>query len=254
VDLDRASSEYGVPASVIVSIIGIETLYGRDTGNFRVLDALATLGFRYPDESRPERSQLFRDQLADLIELHHHKILDALSVQGSYAGAMGLPQFMPGSLIRYAADGDKDGRIDLLSNPTDAIASVGRFLNLHGWVPGLPVFAPVILPADAGKLVAGGLSPTLDWAELRAQGASIRVRTLAPASGTEAATTKWQRHKVGVVDLLDEPRNLSEYRTATPNFFAITHYNRSYFYAAAVADLAQELADRMGYAAPNHPD
>ena len=253
-DLDQASRKYGVPASVIVAIIGVETLYGRDTGSFRVLDALATLGFRYPDDSRPERSQLFRDQLADLIELHHHKKLDALSVRGSYAGAMGLPQFMPGSLMRYAADGDGDGRIDLLGNPTDAVASVARFLSLHGWVPGLPVFAPVILPADAGKLVAGGLNPTLDWAELRAQGASMRVRAQALAAASDLAKPNWQHHKVGVIDLLDEPRNQAEYRTATPNFFAITHYNRSYFYAAAVADLAQELSDRMGYASPNHPD
>ncbi|MBB5217097.1 lytic murein transglycosylase B [Parapusillimonas granuli] len=243
--LDAAAKEYGVPPSVIVAIIGVETIYGRHTGNFRVLDALATLGFRYPDSSRPERSQLFRDQLADLIQLDHEKKIDALSATGSFAGAMGLPQFMPGSLMRYAADGDRDGRIDLHGSPDDAIASVARFLRLHGWVPGLPVFAPVTLPANAGTLVKGGLYPTYDWRQLEALG----VRATHPAQPAQAGG--WRDHKLGVVDLIDEPRKQAEYRLGTPNFFAITHYNRSYFYASSVADLAQALAGKMGYGGPN---
>ena len=253
--LDRTAQEYGVPPSVMVAIIGVETIYGRITGNFRILDALATLGFRYPDASRPERSQLFRDQLADLIQLDYQNVLDASQVQGSYAGAMGLPQFMPGSLMRYAADGDGDGRIDLTNSPDDAIASVARFLRLHGWVPGLPVFAPVTLPAQAKDLVTGGLAPTMDWSQLQTAGTTVRSQ---PAAGNKApgyaANTmgnNWMQHKLGVVDLLDEPRNMAEYRLGTPNFFAITHYNRSYFYATSVADLAQALADRMGYGWPN---
>ncbi|MCC2595257.1 lytic murein transglycosylase B [Pusillimonas sp. MFBS29] len=247
--LDETASTYGVPASIIVAIIGVETIYGRITGNFRVLDALATLGFRHPDTARPERSQLFRDQLADLIELDYQNKLDANLAQGSFAGAMGLPQFMPGSLMRYAADGDNDGRIDLLYSVDDAIVSVARFLRLHGWVPGLPVFAPVTLPANAKAMVAGGLFPTLSWTQLHDQGARLR-----PAQGnatSDGASQDWMRHKLGVVDLLDEPRNQAEYRVGTPNFFAITHYNRSYFYATSVADLAQALADRMGYGGPN---
>src|SRR5690606_17922133 len=119
-------------------------------------------------------SQLFRDQLADLIQLDYQKVLDASQAKGSYAGAMGLPQFMPGSLLRYASDGNQDGRIDLLYSPEDAIASVARFLRLHGWEPGLPIFAPVTLPTNASTLVEGGLSPTLDWSQLRAQGAALR--------------------------------------------------------------------------------
>jgi membrane-bound lytic murein transglycosylase B len=243
--LDRVAKEYGVPPSIVVAIIGVETIYGRHTGNFKVLDALATLGFRYPDSSRPERSQLFRDQLADLIQLDHENKLDALSVTGSFAGAMGLPQFMPGSLMRYAADGDRDGRIDLHGSPDDAIASVARFLRLHGWVPGLPVFAPATLPDNAGTLVKGGLYPTYDWSQLEAQG----VREAPQAARGQAAA--WKGHKLGVVDLIDEPRNLAEYRVGTPNFFAITHYNRSYFYAGSVADLAEVLAGKMGYGRPN---
>lgn len=240
--LDDTAKAYGVPPSVIVAIIGVETVYGRYTGNFRVLDALATLGFSHPDTQRPERSQLFRDQLADLIQLDHQQRLNALLVQGSFAGAMGLPQFMPGSLLRYAADGDQDGEIDLLGSPSDAIVSVASFLRLHGWTPGLPIFAPVDLPAKAAALVDGGLNPTTDWATLASKGAKIRPG---------ATNLVWQSYGLGVVDLLDEPRKLAEYRTGTPNFFAITHYNRSYFYATSVADLAQVLADQMGYGGPN---
>lgn len=243
-DLARVSQAYGVPPSIIVAIIGIETVYGQYTGTFRVLDTLTTLGFRYPDASRPERQQMFREQLADLIQLDHQGKLDAYSVEGSFAGAMGLPQFMPGSLANFAADGDGDDKIDLQNSPADAIASIARFLRLHGWEPDLPVFAPVALPAQASTLVKGGLIPDMSWEQLQNAGARS-------FSDTRSGTA-WQQHALGVIDLQDEPRKLDEYRSATPNFFAITHYNRSYFYAAAVADLAHELADRMGYGDPNH--
>lgn len=249
--LDQASRDYGVPPSIIVAIIGVETIYGRNTGNFRVLDALATLGFRYPDDSRPERSQLFRDQLADLIQLDYEKKLNAQEVTGSFAGAMGLPQFMPGSLMRYAADGDRDGRIDLEYSADDAIASVARFLRLHGWVPGLPVFAPATLPQNPETLVVGGLYPTHDWAQLQSQGAQARNSAASASRQGAAGHQSWQQYKLGVVNLPDEPRHTVEYRLGTPNFFAITHYNRSYFYAASVADLAQALAGNMGYGWPN---
>lgn len=241
--IDRAAARYGVPPSILVSIIGVETLYGRYTGSFPVLDALATLGFRHPDTNRPERSQLFRDQLADLIELDHTGELDAKTVTGSFAGAVGLPQFMPGSLRRFAADGDNDKAIDLQGSVPDALASVGKFLRVHGWVPGLPVFAPAQLPENASKWVDGGLKPLLSWQQLEQAGAYV-VRK-------QDETMNWTRHPVGVIDLLDEPRGLAEYRVATPNFFALTEYNRSYFYATSVAELAQELADRMGYGGPD---
>lgn len=235
-ELARIEQAYGVPSSIIVAIIGVETLYGRHTGDFRVLDALTTLGFRYPDPSRPERAHMFRNQLADLIALDYEKKLDARQVTGSFAGAMGLPQFMPGSLMRYAADGDLDGRIDLHGNTSDAIASVARFLRLHGWQPNVPVFAPVTPPADAQRLVTGGLTPTLSWQALQVAGAR--------ATATSQSDT-WQQYPMGIVNLVDEPRNTVEYRVGTPNFFALTQYNRSYFYASSVADLAQELERRM---------
>ena len=246
--LDKAAQQYGVPPSVIVAIIGVETIYGRYTGSFSVLDAIATLAFHYPDRSRPERTQLFQDQLADLIELDYRGKLDARQATGSFAGAMGLPQFMPGSLMRYAVDGDGDDDIDLGSSPEDAIMSVANFLIEHGWQPGLPVFAPVTLPADAKSLVHGGLEPVYDWEQLKTHGATTTI-----ASSGAASASSWTEHKLGVVDLVDEPRNQAEYRSGTPNFFAITHYNRSYFYAASVADLAKELASQMGYGGPDTP-
>ncbi|OXR49785.1 MULTISPECIES: lytic murein transglycosylase B [unclassified Pusillimonas] len=242
-EVDRAAAQYGVPPSILVSIIGVETLYGRYTGNFSVLDALATLGFRHPDVNRPERSQLFRDQLADLIELDYRGELNATTATGSFAGAIGLPQFMPGSLRRFAADGDNDRRIDLHDSIPDALASVGKFLRLHGWEPGLPVFAPVQLPQNAAQWVDGGLKPTLRWQQLEQAGAYV--------ARSPRTTMAWTQYPVGVIDLLDEPRGMAEYRVATPNFFALTEYNRSYFYATSVAELAQELADRMGYGAPD---
>ncbi|MDX3894793.1 lytic murein transglycosylase B [Pusillimonas sp.] len=244
--LDKAAAKYGVPPSIIVAIIGVETVYGRHTGSFSVLDAIATLAFRYPDPDRPDRSELFQDQLADLIVLDHQGVLDARQATGSFAGAMGLPQFMPGSLMRYAVDGDGDHGIDLAASPDDAIMSVANFLVEHGWQPGLPVFAPVALPADAKSLVHGGLEPVYDWEQLKTRGA-----TTVQASADGTFGNGWMRHKLGVVDLVDEPRKTVEYRSGTPNFFAITHYNRSYFYASSVADLAQEQAARMGYGAPN---
>jgi membrane-bound lytic murein transglycosylase B len=202
-----------------------------------VLDTLTTLGFRYPDPSRPERQAMFRAQLADLFILDHRGMLDADTVEGSFAGAIGLPQFMPGSLMRYAVDGGGDGRVDLANDVDDAIASVGNFLQVHGWVRGVPVFAPVRLPANPAPLVQDGLAPTTDWPRLRAAGAQA-------LSDRDAG---WQAQPLGVIDLRDEIRDTHDYRCVTPNFFAITHYNRSYFYAASVADLARAIQDRTGY-------
>jgi len=229
--LEQAERRYGVPASVIVAIIGVETLYGANTGNFRILDALSTLAFDYPDPARPDRARMFRDQLADFVELALQGRLDP-GVRGSYAGALGLPQFMPGSLKRYAVDGDGDGKTDLMYSVPDAVMSVANFLVEHGWQPGLPVFAPVRLPPDPAPLVDGGLAPHLSWRELQGAGASP-----IPSGGNPA----WQRAPLGVIDLPDESAGTVQYRTATPNFFALTQYNRSYFYASAVADLAEAI-------------
>ncbi len=234
--LNQAAQRFGVPAPIIASIIGVETLYGRNMGNFRVLDALATLAFDYPDPARPERAEMFRGQLADFLTLVERGKLD-LDTAGSYAGAIGMPQFMPGSIMRYAVDGDDNGHIDLSGNTYDAIMSVGSFLAQHGWQRGLPVFAPVALPPDPAPLADGGLVPRQTWESLHAAGA-----TLLPG----ASAAGWSEQPLGVVDLVEEARGTAQYRVGTPNFFALTQYNRSYFYATAVADLAKEIEMRVG--------
>ena len=232
-ELDRASARYGVEQHIIAAIIGVETLYGKSQGTFRVLDSLATLGFDYPDPTRPDRAEMFRGQLADLIELDLTGKLDARSLKGSYAGAVGIPQFMPGSIKRFAVSASGAKEINLSTNMADAISSVANFLVEHGWQRGLPVFVPVKLPAGAEKLVDGGLKPTLDWPQLQAAGARF--------SGSQPQT-RWTRIPLGVIDLPEESAGTTELRTATQNFFTITQYNRSYFYAASVADLAAALA------------
>ncbi|CAM3784803.1 Membrane-bound lytic murein transglycosylase B [Bordetella sputigena] len=239
--LNQAAQRFGVPPAIIVGIIGVETLYGRNMGSFRVLDALSTLAFDYPDPSKPERAQMFRSQLADFLTLAMQGRLD-LQTQGSYAGAIGMPQFMPGSIMRYAVDGDGSGHIDLTNNPRDAILSVGNFLMEHGWERGRPVFAPVALPADAGRLVDGGLAPTRTWPQLQEAGATLGAAAMA---GMAATDNGWQQGMLGVIDLPEESAGTAEYRTGTVNFFALTQYNHSYFYASSVADLAAAIQARM---------
>ena len=233
-ELDRATARYGVPQNIIAAIIGVETGYGKNQGSFRVLDSLSTLGFDYPDASRPDRAEMFRGQLADLIELDLTGRVDARTLKGSFAGAVGIPQFMPGSIKRFAVSARGAQEINLSTNVADAIASVANFLVEHGWQRGLPPYAPVKLPASANKLVDGGLKPTLDWPQLQAAGA-----TLAPG----AKEAPWMRAALGVIDLPEESAGTVELRVATQNFFTITLYNRSYFYAASVTDLARALGD-----------
>lgn len=242
--LDEISKQSGIPQSIIVAIIGIETVYGGYMGDHKVLDTLTTLGFRYPDPNRPERQAMFRSQLADLLVLHEQGKLDANTAKGSFAGAMGLAQFMPTSLLNYAADGDNDGVIDLHNSQDDAIASIASFLLAHGWVPNQPVFAPVSLSAGAKGLQQDGLEPKTNWAELSGKGATQN------ANPANKQSNSWQDHPLGVIDLRDEIIGTHEYRVATPNFFAITNYNRSYFYATSVADLANEIAKNMNYGYP----
>ncbi len=233
--LNQAAQRFGVPAPIIASIIGVETLYGRNMGNFRVLDALATLAFDYPDPNKPERATMFRGQLGDFLTLVMKDKLE-LETRGSYAGAIGMPQFMPTSIMHYAVDGDDNGHIDLTNNTQDAIMSVGSFLAQHGWQRGLPVFAPVVLPADPTALVDGGLEPKQSWSTLSAAGARLQAG---------ASVTGWGSQPLGVVDLVEEARGTAQYRVGTPNFFALTKYNRSYFYATSVADLASEIEARV---------
>lgn len=239
-ELAEAERQYGVPAAVIAAIIGVETVYGEQMGTFNIRDALYSLGFYYPDPNRPDKGQIFRNQLAALIALTYTGQLDGDTAQGSFAGAYGMGQFMPVSIQHYAVDADHDGKITLDSSVKDAIYSVANFLAKHGWQADMPIFAPVQLPNNPSKLVDGDLEADLSWAQLHEKGASTNVNQ-----------AKWQQGiRLGVIDLRDDVYGNHEYRTATQNFFAITKYNRSYFYAAAVADLATVLAQKqseLGY-------
>ena len=223
--LSRAESGYGVPREFIVAIIGVETYYGRNMGKWRVIDALSTLAFVYPP-----RADYFRSELEAFLIFSREAGLDALEVRGSYAGAIGIPQFMPNSYRRWAVDFDGDGVALLRSSPTDAIGSVANFLKSHGWASGEPVlFAADVGNADAAPLVAEGIKPSRTLAELAAAGVAIRA---SPAPNMAA---------LGALIDLVTPDKPTEYRVGLQNFYVITRYNRSTFYAAAVYDLAQAL-------------
>jgi len=222
--LERATRVYGVPAEVIVAIIGVETIYGRVTGEFRVIDALATLAFDYP-----RRSAYFREELEQFLLLSRETGADVFAARGSFAGAIGLPQFMPGSIRRYAIDFDGDGRIDLRSNPTDAIGSVARFLAEHGWVPGGPVYYPSRIDEGArlAPLIDAGIEPQFSSEQLSGFGVS-------PMGDVPAGTS---------LALIDLPNGgaAPTYLLGARNFYVITRYNRSSFYAMAVLELADAL-------------
>lgn len=225
--LARAEQVYGVPAEVIVAIIGVETFYGRNTGNYRVIDALSTLGFDYPP-----RQPFFRQQLKEFLLLAREEQVDPLTLKGSYAGAMGLPQFMPSSFRAYAVDFDDDGRIDIWNNPVDAIGSAASYFKQHGWTSGEPVVARAEVD---GERVAEGLSPGLDpvksVAELRELGWNVN----SPVADDTAVTA----FRLEGVDG-------EEYWLGLPNFYVITRYNRSVMYAMAVHQLSEALAAARG--------
>ncbi|HZW13887.1 MAG TPA: lytic murein transglycosylase B [Noviherbaspirillum sp.] len=231
--LARAEERYGVPAEIIVGIIGVETIYGRNTGSFRVLDALATLGFDYPAApNRAKRMDFFRRELEQTLLFARESKLDPFDLLGSYAGAIGLPQFMPGSIRRFAVDFNGDGRVDLRNSPVDAIGSVANFLVEHGWKRG----EPIVFPAT----VASTENPP-SWEKFIGQGleAKYNLEELATA-GVSTSTAPPTSLQYGLVDLQNgtEP---TEYWLGTVNFFAVTKYNRSFFYAMSVVDLGRAV-------------
>lgn len=235
--LARAEAAYGVPADIIVGIIGVETIYGRDTGKFRVLDTLATLAFAYPETpNRSSRMAFFRSELANTLLFAREHKLEPFSLLGSFAGAVGMPQFMPGNILKYGVDFNGDGQIDLRGSPDDAIGSVANFLIQHGWDPehrGSPATPADVSPNRAWEpLLERGLAATLRPEELRAAG--VVVNGALPAE-----------RLYGLVDLQNgaEP---TEYWVAGDNFFAITKYNRSYFYAMSVIELGRAVRASRG--------
>jgi len=222
--LERAEREYGVGQEYVLAIIGVETFYGRNMGRYRVVDALSTLAFDYPP-----RAAYFRSELEQYLLLARDLGFDVFSMRGSYAGAIGIPQFMPGSQRRYAVDFDGDGGIDLRRNAADAIGSVANFLKQHGWRPGAPVMFAAGVEGDAWRAYAdGSLEERTPLGELRRAG----VRFDAPAA-LDAT--------LGALVELATPERPSEYRVGLHNFYVLTRYNRSALYAAAVAELAAAL-------------
>lgn len=227
-DLARAERTFGVSPEVIVAIIGVETRYGRYTGSHRVLDALSTLAFRYP-----KRGRFFRRELQAFLLLSREEGFDSRSIQGSYAGAIGLPQFIPSSYRAYAVDFDGDEVRDLLHNPTDAIGSVANYLNEHGWEEDAAVAFPAKLRApEARKLTDGGLEPHLALTEMQARGVAI------------AGQAAPDRGKGALIEL--DARDGPEYWVGLQNFYTITRYNHSALYAMAVYQLAQAIRAEMG--------
>ena len=257
--LSQTEQTTGVPAELIVAIIGIETIYGRQTGTFRVKDVLFTLAFSYPDTpNKTAREQLFKDQLQELIlmcwseaggklpannhsqGINQSRLNSCLNQNSSYAGAIGLPQFMPSSIRSFALDGDGDGRIDLRQSPKDAIASVANFMKMHGWQTGMPIYFPVQEKAiQEVKLLADG-EPQLKYTvqELIDKG------ILTSSQGDLQAGGVPPQSKALIVDLPYPDKDGNDqvyYVVGLNNFLTIVQYNRSYFYAQSVAEFAQEL-------------
>ena len=242
--IEKTEKETGVPAEIIVAVIGVETIYGRHMGNFSVRDSLSTLGFNYPNApNKFARETLFKNQLKDLIllcwdENRQAKAFKAcLNQTGSYAGAIGLPQFMPGSIRRFAVDGNKDGKIDLRNSPQDAIASVANFLKVHGWVQDEPIYLEIestqTAQDNATRLADGEPKAKLQLGDLINQG--LMKQSSLPANTPSL-----------IVDLPSPANNGGtdvRYVIGLRNFLAICDYNRSFFYAQSVAEFAEALDD-----------
>ena len=222
--LDRVSAETGVPSEIIVAIIGVETYYGRITGGYRVIDALSTLAFDYP-----RRSPFFTKELEVFLALAYESELPLTDMKGSYAGAMGLGQFMPSSYTAYAKDFEGDGVIDIWTNPNDAVMSVANYFVAHGWRPGGNVVAAADFKGEA-SVFEGGLKPKKTIAELSRLGVTPRDSVTTSAKATP---------------IKFEGKAGDEYWLGLHNFYVITRYNHSAMYAMAVYQLSQDLRARM---------
>jgi membrane-bound lytic murein transglycosylase B len=220
--LERARLKYGVPEEIITSIIGVETIYGQYTGKFRTVDALYTLGFEVA-----RRSQFFQGQFEHFLLLTRDNGIDPQSVTGSFAGAMGIPQFMPSSYRQYAVDFDEDGRIDLWNSVADAIGSVANYLSRFGWEEGEPIVLPArVATPETDALERLGVKPALTLAQLRSR-------------GVEAEGEIGDQVDAGFFTL--EADEGLQHWISLKNFYVITRYNRSNNYAMAVYQLSREI-------------
>lgn len=239
--LQRAYEEFGVPPEVIVGIIGVETIYGRFMGNFRVLDALTTLSFDYPNTAnRADRQATFRKNLEDYLVWTRDSQIDPTTVLGSYTGAIGIPQFLPSSIVQYAVSYDGNKQIDLRTSQADAIGSVANYLRQNGWENGRPVVWKI--GSDAGSLgvaqAAADGKPEPHWPLDQLLRAGLLLNEQGIDIASEAGTP------VTVVDL-PSPGRGTEYMLGLKNFYVLTRYNRSFFYALAVYQLGQRVKAQM---------
>ena len=232
--LARAEARFGVPAEIIVGILGVETLYGQQMGNYRVMDALATLAFDFPavHPRAQARSAFFKSELGQLLSLKSQPGVDPLKLRGSYAGALGMPQFMPSSWVRFAVDFDGDGRIDLFNNPADIIGSVAYYFKSFNWQPGMPTHYPVSFDPEMLEmqaLLAPDIRPTFPVANFTYKGALLDGPALQ------------HQGPLALVELQNGGAEPS-YVAGTENFYVITRYNWSSYYALAVIELGQTVA------------
>lgn len=235
--LQRAEQAYGVPPEIVVGIIGVETIYGQHMGNFRVIDALATLAFDFP-QAHPRaaaRQAFFQAELEQFLSLSSRMGNDPMAARGSYAGAMGMPQFMPSSWVKFAVDFDGDGKIDLFNSPADTIGSVANYFRSFGWQPGMPTHYGVQFDTarlDMDALMAPDILPTFSSARLATLGAIVD----APGASHTGP--------LALVELQNGP-NTPQYVVGTENFYTITRYNWSSYYAMAVIELGQAVKSIM---------
>lgn len=231
--LQQAEREYGVPPQIIVGLLGVETFYGRQMGHYRVLDALVTLGFDYPQQAPRDRSAYFRNELEEFYQLCRDIHANPLEINSSYAGALGLPQFMPSSWRKYAVDFDGDGRIDLINDAADAIGSVAHYLHEFGWVRDMPTYYPVRAVPPPGealdRLLTPDIAPGFTAAEMQQLGVQL--------------SPEGQQHQ-GLLALvkLENGSDAPTYVAGTDNFYALTRYNQSSPYAMAVIELGKVVA------------
>jgi membrane-bound lytic murein transglycosylase B len=232
--LNQAEQTYGVPPWLVVGVIGVETFYGQHTGNFRVLDALSTLSFDFPKEHprATERQAFFSKELAQFLVMASKEKINPAKLKGSYAGAMGLPQFMPSSWANFAVDFDGDKHIDLFNNPADVIGSVANYFKAFQWQPGMATHYAVTFnreQLDMDALMAPDILPTFSVNNFLAKGAVIDGDALS------------HKGPLALIELLNG-NDPASYVAGTENFYAITRYNWSSYYAMAVIELGEAVA------------
>ena len=222
-----AEQQYGVPSEIITAIIGVETRYGKNAGNYKVIDSLATLGFKYP-----KRGEFFRSELEQFLLMTREQKLDPQSVKGSYAGAMGIPQFISSSFRNFAIDFDRDGHIDIWENPADAIGSVANYFSKHGWVSGENIATQATARGDRYKeLIDTALEPNLTLKQISGYGVSIKTKH---HPDKKAKLLRYEMEKGEQLWL------------GFTNFYVITRYNHSALYAMAVYQLADAISHEQG--------